>query len=288
MTISLNYFPLTIKVRESIFFQLSKKYLRSLLALYNFYQHRTVNYSTPSVSMKINQSDFVVLYRISPYKNGKSPVFTNNKHSLVNFCLTSFFRSFKHIKPKTIFILDSCPKKYLQLIRTKCPFDYETLTFQNLGNIGTFYTQLAIAQQLPAKTKVYFAEDDYYYLPEAGEQIVQALNVFDFVTLYDHREHYNTPWVDNKYHITINKNHHWRTCVSACLTFGTTVGMIQKNYNTFIKYGTFDHPMWLELIEKGHSLYSPIPSLATHLVRNMLAPTVEWEAVWKRDLKTLL
>jgi len=39
--------------------------------------------------------------------------------------------------------------------------------------------------------------------------------------------------------------------------------------------------VWRDLEFAGYRLYVPIPSFATHLVKDYLAPGVDWEEIWQ-------
>ena len=107
---------------------------------------------------------------------------------------------------------------------------------------------------------------------------------------------------------------HWRTAASTCLTFLTTKTKLGKTQNVFQSYmnGNRDAPLWLSLTKhtlfnplvtfkyyrngqffdiiqlawkfcwrqilfgKRRNLWVPIPSIATHMERDHLAPTFMW------------
>lgn len=221
-----------------------------------------------------------VFYRISPYPNNKSPIYQKNKFKLTKLCLDSFIKAFNKIRPKIFFLLDSCPEKYLQLIKDYKYPNIEIINLKNAGNLGSFYAQLELAKQLPDKNLIYFSEDDYYYLPNAGIKLIRALKFFDFITLYDHKDHYQKPFADKKVILEFKTGHHWRSHSSTCKTFGTRAKIIKKFFKLFKKY-PFTLPMWRELNKKNYLVFGPIPSLATHMVNRLLAPGIDWPKSWR-------
>jgi hypothetical protein len=141
----------------------------------------------------------------------------------------------------------------------------------------------------------------------------------DFITPYDHLDSYILPvHTLNRYEMAIHEGMHWRTSASTCLTFITTKSVLFKTQDTFrsycrgnwdsclwfalTKYNVFDLPQilqylfndrfllktivlsWMKtgrqiLFGKKYTLWQPIPSIATHMERESLAPNIDWLAV---------
>jgi len=78
---------------------------------------------------------------------------------------------------------------------------------------------------------VYFAEDDYVYLPNQFKIMVNFLkqnpNV-DFITPYDHPDFYYHQLHRYKSFIKLSATHHWRTIASTTLTFLTSKKVLLK------------------------------------------------------------
>lgn len=221
-----------------------------------------------------------VLYRIAPNLPTKSPIFKDDKFSLMRICLKSFVDGFKDIKPEIVFILDSCPKKYKKCVK-KVPFPKTIIEMESAGNIGTYQKQLELASK--TNDYVLFQEDDYLYLPCVGRKVLSALEKFDFITPQDEYLYYfDEPRHIGRYEIKVVGNHHWREVNSTTLTFGTHGKLIKENQDLFTKYGTGDYPMWQDLRGRGYKLFSSIPSLATHMVEGILAPTIPWSNIWQK------
>ncbi len=257
------------------------------LPLILFDKYRSRKFKIPKMDVlkknyDIDLGKIVILYRISPFKNGKAPIYAKNKLKLTKICLKSFIKGFQKVPLKIIFILDTCPKQYRELIKRLKIKDCEIIDFKKAGNKGTWFVQLEIVKRLKNNNLVYFAEDDYFYLKNSGERIYQALNKIDFVGPCDHLNYYKKPMVNNKENIEVFSNYHFRSSESTCLTFGTSANLIKNNFGLFHKFGTFDHPLWLALKRKGYKLFTPIPSLATHMVKNALAPGIDWQRQWKK------
>ena len=216
-----------------------------------------------------------VFYRICPNLSTKSPVFSDDKLALTMFSLRSFRKAFENIDYKITFILDSCPAIYREKINKLITADKTFFTGVEMGNRGSLLKQIELAALLENQDKVYLAEDDYIYLPGAGRKLVEALDVFDSVTLYDHPDYYQEPHKSYGGEVKIYAQHHWVSRISTCFSFGAKAEFIKENKRIITKYAPIDYQMWCDITKKSQ-LYSPIPSLATHLVAWLLAPNVNW------------
>lgn len=225
----------------------------------------------------------IVFYRIYPQPNQKSPIFKDDKFRLTQICLDSFTTAFKSIKPYVVFLLDSCPPSYHQLIQSQT-LDHEIVLLNRAGRLYSFLAQLELAQQLPSDTLVYFAEDDYYYLPDAGPELIQALNHYDSVSLL-------TPLTQNRLVIINNQvstsQRHWQRYRATCMTFGTHANLVKNQLKLFTRHGSWDHPLWSTLHDYGYTLGAPIQSLAAHLVEGQLPKGIDWESYWGRYKRNL-
>lgn len=139
-----------------------------------------------------------------------------------------------------------------------------------------------------------------------------------FVTPYDHPDAYALPVSMSKAIVRIFGGLHWRTVSSTCLTFATrrnTLRLTEKAFSTFSRRN-YDSSIWHALTKIGirewlrypvrtnqdlpsvkiilktflfgwryiffgrkYTLWSPIPSIATHLQQDGLAPNVDWLSV---------
>lgn len=218
-----------------------------------------------------------VLYKIAPNVNKKSPIFTEDKFSLVKFCLTSFLEAFRGEDIKIHFILDNCPPEYEELVK---PYAYSIIR-TSIGNPGIFRKQVEIASSID--DYVLFQEDDYYWLPNTGYKLIEAVKTLEFVTPQDEYLYYfNEPRHLGKFEIRVIGDHHWREVNSTTLTFATHGRLIKENEDIIYKHEIWDYPMWQEIRGAGYRLWGPIPTLATHLVKDQLSPCVDWEKIWQR------
>lgn len=222
-----------------------------------------------------------VLYRICPFNNNKSPIFAEDKFKLVSMCLKSFAEAFKGLDIEVIFILDSCPPEYKQLINRTIPFRHGYFEREGMGNLGSFRTQVQLASEID--DYVLLLEDDYLWLPNTGEKILQAVTHFDFMTPQDEFNYYfNEPRHKGRYEIKIVGNHHFREVNSTTLTFATHGSLIKKLQGVIWKHEIWDYPMWQEIRSLGYRIWGPVPTLTAHLVKDILPPTINWEEQWSK------
>ena len=197
--------------------------------------------------------DLTVAYRIYPKISCSPAVFSNDKYKLSEFCLKSFKDSLGDLKVKMIILLDDCPPKYEDLFLKY--FDAENIDFiklNGIGNLPTFSLQIEILLKQNYSEIIYFAEDDYFYIPNQFTEMVEFLNDnldADFVTPYDHLDYYTKNIHKYKKSIKLSKNRQWKTVSSTCLTFLTTKRTLHETQNIFLTYqkGNTDLGLWLSL-----------------------------------------
>jgi len=142
----------------------------------------------------------------------------------------------------------------------------------------------------------------------------------DFVTSYDHPDNYSRFFHTQPHNIHVYDSGYWRTGQSTCLTFLTTKKVLKKTANIFRTYvkGNHDYAVWAALTKfaglnalsifksilaeiyylklflltwksgwrqllfgRKWRLWSPVPSIATHMQRDGIAPGVDWESFIK-------
>jgi ribosomal protein L30E len=142
----------------------------------------------------------------------------------------------------------------------------------------------------------------------------------DFVTPYDHLDSYILPiHTKHRYEIVAKEGLHWRTSASTCLTFLTKKSTLKRSEQVFRTYcnGNWDSSLWFALTKfnvldirslylvfkdwflfktilkswitcggqilfgKKYKLWQSMPSIATHMEKISLAPTINWEKVVK-------
>ncbi|MEF2174954.1 MAG: glycosyltransferase family 2 protein [Candidatus Absconditabacteria bacterium] len=257
-----------------------------------------------------------IAYRIYPGIS-KSPYFhSDDKLKLSELGIKSLKLGLGNIEAKIYFLLDNCPEEYKTMIlKYFNQSEVEFLEYNGIGNLKTFEKQIEILLNQNFSEIIYFAEDDYLYLPNCFEEGIYMLNnnKADFVSLYDHIDSYRLSFQKIKSKIFLGEKNHWRTNSSTCLTFMTTKQTLSKTKKVFLTYckGNYDYNIWITLTKynllnftsrenfllllrgcfygliyiifvKKYVLITPLPSLCTHLESTGIAPIVDWQDYFKQ------
>ena len=272
-----------------------------------------------SVPPRSSLSDLAVCYRIYPRVSGH-PVFAfREKLDLVRLNLESFKEAAESLSLRLWFILDNCPAPYEDLVRGLfAEYDLDVIRLNGEGNGATFRRQIDILESQQDAGLVYFAEDDYLYVPGALERGVEFFAKHpdvEFLTLYDHADHYRKYIHQGKGPHLLEGGHTWKTVASTCLTFMARREALAETAPVFRTFaaGNSDLGLWLALTKRGvlnpwtfirswsdgrfvgashvlawlhaggqilngkrRTLWVPTPSLATHMETSGLAPGVDW------------
>ncbi len=210
-------------------------------------------------------------------------------------CLMSFLGAFERVRDRAdiTFVNDGpMPDDRLAIMGQWG----RIVSFPGLGNSPSYRQALALAIAHPADSLVYFAEDDYLYTRQALEKLLAAFDELpeaDYVTLFDHLDRYTrTDDARGGYsRLYLAGGIHWRTVESTCMTFGARTGRLRSD-SWIHRLGTVpktprDRTIWRctqgekEFFWKfpKRTLIGPVPSLATHMDPEGLAPNVDWERV---------
>ena len=267
--------------------------------------------------------DIAVAYRVYPGISKSPAIYSHDKFRLSKACVQSFRRALGQLKAKIWLILDNCPPRYEAMFREVFDgYRCEILNVNRIGNPGTFALQIDLLVNQTDAEYVYFAEDDYFYFPNALERMITFMTTnrdAEFVTPYDHPDSYYSssnlethlvrPWGDR----------YWRTASSTCLTFMTSHNTLRKTSSMFKTYcaGNMDCSLWLSLTEKArlanpkihfqsslrakiwaktwlwgwrrilfgrrYRLWAPLPALATHIESTCLAPLIDWQQEFQKS-----
>lgn len=223
-----------------------------------------------------------IYYRISD--RGKTigkPEFINNK-----LCLENFIRVFNNDVDIT-FVADNCNESTIEWLET---FGKEIVR-TSLGNAAScLYTlDLALSRARDDTQYVYFVEADYLHRPDSQKVLMEGLERFEYVTLYDHPDKYMLPSPNpfvqgggeaTKVYLTAST--HWKQTNSTTMTFAAKVSTLRADRDVFAQYCTKrnipdDFRCFVELTKhKGRKLVSPIPGYSTHGESMYLSPLVKW------------
>lgn len=224
-----------------------------------------------------------VVYRMCDIPSTNPPPWNVDKFNLNRICLQSFVEGYKDIKPKVHFICDHCPmEEYEEMIHNVCPFE-KVVEFTAIGINETMLMAYDIAED--ANDIVLLQECDYLHKSSIGFLMADAIDSLGLVSPYDHLNFY----LDHSIHsedttIRLVRDHHFRTTERNTMTWGCHSSLIKAHRDMLNKYGYLDNIVWKELRDLGYKLWTPIPSLATHMVEGFMAPGVDWKTIWKNSL----
>lgn len=281
--------------------------------------------------MSVNKSfDLAIAYRIYPGISKIPPIFSDDKLKLSEMCLISFKEALNNFNFKLYAILDDCPDDYNKLFKYYFPEDnLEIVSLSKTGNAGTFGLQIQLLLEQNYSEYIYFAEDDYFYLPNAFREMLSIIknDDVDFVSPYDHPDYYNLELHKYQYQKKRLFNTEWRTSGSTCMTFLTKKSTLEKTQKLFRTYtkNNYDASIWLALTRerisdiiflfgdglknkfyrrillkafffsplrfffgKKWKLWTPIPSLATHMDSEHLAPAINWYKLFQNTKEKLI
>ncbi len=132
--------------------------------------------------------DISIAYRIYP-KVAPAALglpFSDDKLRLSEICLRSLKESLGSLRAKVWVLLDKCPEEYADLfLKYFPPDDVVLMPLAGAGNQATFGKQIDILLQQTDSEFVYFAEDDYVYLPDQFSGMLDFLRAYrdaDFVS----------------------------------------------------------------------------------------------------------
>ncbi|TAL68590.1 MAG: glycosyltransferase family 2 protein [Bacteroidetes bacterium] len=212
--------------------------------------------------MNESKYDLAVAYRIYPKVSKKPPIFADDKYKLSELCLKSFIDSLGILKVKFWIILDNCPSEYEELFKKYIKSENtEFINLPGLGNPGTFGKQIELLSEQNDSEFVYFAEDDYFYLPNQFSLMIDFIKKNEdvhFVTPYNHPDYYEYHIHNYKYDVKTDSGKNWRTGATTCMTFLTTKSILSEIKNTFRTYtkNNYDTSLWLSLTK--YKLYNPL------------------------------
>lgn len=209
-----------------------------------------------------------------------SPIFQEDKFNLNQLCLKSFLLALKGVDIKVVYLLDHCDARYklwIQSIDSQATEIIET----NIGINATMLKSYKLALESKEEL-VLFQECDYLYRPDTGKDFKQAIEGLGLVSPYDHPDFYTRPDIHSpEAYFALVNGHHYRSATRNTMTFGMTRDALVSNYIILNKWGYLDNEVWHEMRANGFPLWTPLPSFATHMVKDYLAPGVDWKDLWE-------
>jgi hypothetical protein len=208
--------------------------------------------------------DLAIAYRVYPVVStpARRLPFGDDKYLLSEMCFRSFKESLGTLRAKIWVLLDGCPREYEGLFRRYVDAgDLVIVRLDRAGNRATFAKQIEILLEQGDAEVVYFAEDDYFYLPGQFQEMLEFLTAHadvDFISPHDHPDCYRLHLHRDPKWLRTCGSHHWRTAASTCLTFLTRKEALAKHESVFRSYarGNDDCAMWLSLTKRR--VFNPV------------------------------
>jgi len=228
-----------------------------------------------------------IYYRISnnSYKKNKL------EHATKQYCLSNFLSEFRVPENEINLIADNVTDQNLLDFIQKSKVD--NIEYTSLNNAQSFKYVFNKAIELNDDELVYFIEDDYLHLPNSFSCIKEALELSEYVSLYDHPDKYHNhsdggdnPFIENGGEITRvikTQSSHWKLTNSTTMTFASRVKVLKEDSDIWYKHLQGSHPndfiAFLDLRDKGRTLITPIPALSTHIELSYLSPLIDWSKI---------
>ncbi len=222
--------------------------------------------------------DVAIAYRIYPKvaKPAMGLPFSDDKLLLSEVCVQSLKKSLGGLRAKIWVLLDGCPDEYAKIFQKH--FDAKDLVLiplPGVGNKATFGKQIDILLEQTDSDLVYFAEDDYFYLPDQFSKMTRFLrgnDDADFVTPFDHLDYYTLAFHQHPKQVKVHSGHHWTTVASTCLTFLAKKESLRRHERMFRSYcgRNWDSSLWLSLTK--YSAFNPIRALRFARAQKVFAP----------------
>jgi hypothetical protein len=239
--------------------------------------------------------DVAVAYRIYPkLSKGKypPPIFSKDKFKLAEFCLKSFKNSLGNLRIKLWVLLDNCPSEYEALFtQLWSPEDLVLVRFPGIGDGATLREQARILMEQTDAEIVYFAEDDYFYLPGQFPLVVDFLKQnpdADFVATHESSDFYTADLHRFHHESREFEGKKWNTCVSTTHTFLTRRKTLIESRNIFLaSYGKLspDLSKWMALTKKR--VFNPVKFIWWSLSHRWFwaaSIVISWYFCWRQIL----
>lgn len=221
-------------------------------------------------------------YNTPKSSRGRPPWFSYEK------CFTNLLDTIKDKDVKLNIVFDQSSGNHLNnfIFQHEDRFTLHEIT---AGNDASSFFQtwhLAKNQNIPENDLIYFLENDYLHVSNWVDLVVEFFrdnpkNMKDnYLSLYDHNDKYfYGMYNDLTSKIFTTKNRHWRTTPSTCGSFIVNKNVFDLDFDIHSTVPG-DHQKFLNLnSERGRLVITPIPSLSTHCMPGLLAPTINWESI---------
>ena len=205
------------------------------------------------------------IYRICDQRGGRTKMESVSKRQ----CFLNFVEVFGAQGLKVV--ADNTRPATIDFLRGFVSEIHETA----LGNSASFRYALDLALSLPEEASVYLVEDDYLHQADGETYIREALELADYVSLYDHPDKYLNPSPNplvirggEVTRVLLTPSSHWKQSNSTTMTFAARVRTLRRDAAVMRHYCQLPIPqdflLFCELLKHGRRLVTPIPGRSTH------------------------
>lgn len=215
-------------------------------------------------------------------------------------CLGNFVRNVTNGNHTVYFLADNnnLSDKGQELLKKACTYigsgahivlkDCSSASKSHMAAITMLSEELSYVQNYE---HVYILEDDYLHSVEFGKYLSEGLEIFDYVSLYDHPDKYMWPSPNPELEclnfrgaentkVFTTKSSHWKLTNSTTMTFAAKASTLRSDKIIMDKYckGAYpqDYELFVELRKCGRTIGTCIPGLATHTEVAWLSPHKDW------------
>jgi len=241
--------------------------------------------------------DVAVTWRIySKMSASKPPIFGEDKLKLSELCLKSFKDSLGGLRVKLWVLLNGCPPEFDAMFKRVWGLENLVLVhYTGVAASTTFNEASRILEEQTDAEIVYFACDDYFYLPGQFQQAVTFLKQnpdADFVSVYDHPDLYSTDLHKLACETRTFGGKNWISCISTtdtCMTTRATLAglreLLLKLKIGFPNGPSPDLAMWMALTKKR--VFNPVKFarwVVTHRWYWAWSVVLAWVYCWRQIL----
>jgi hypothetical protein len=240
--------------------------------------------------------DLAVAYRIYPKMSAaRPPIFAGDKFKLAELCLKSFKDSLGGLRVKLWVLLNNCPPTYETLFTELWPSeDVVLLRYPGVPAGTTLHEQSRILMEQTDAKIVYFAEDDYFYLPGQFQLAVDFLKqnpAADFVSPYDHLDLHTTDLHNPSCETRAFGGKDWSSCISTTHTFlAKRAALIEcqsflhRLFRAYKEQGIPDLAMWMALTKRR--VFNPVKFIRWSASHRYWAGSIflAWYFCWRQIL----
>ncbi len=199
-------------------------------------------------------------------------------------CFKSFYNSFGNKENVDIIVVFD-GKSEDELVCYIKKFNVKDIIYlNNIGNKESLIFCYNLAEKLNFDF-VFFAEDDYLYLSNSYEIMMEGLESFgkqdQFITLYDHYNRYLPPNITGDVttghdYCLITKSTHWRSSDSTTGSVAMTKELFNKIKYRLLFHNIHDCAFYREMLGKGYRVFNCIPGKSTHINKVYASPLINW------------